>query len=131
VRVDTVYQAPADTSAVSRVDTRSAPPELLGARGARIATRPFTVTGCYEVVEGRLPRFITLTNTPVWSGAAEQAFTATAPGASGYWSQPRSGDVHLVIARALVTARIDPSTGERAGNAAWREDREVCGEEGV
>jgi hypothetical protein len=68
-------------------------------------------------VEGRLPRSITLTTTPVWSGAAEQRFVATAPGAIGYWSQPRSGDVHLMIAGALVTARIDRSTGELRGKA--------------
>jgi hypothetical protein len=75
------------------------------------------VTGCYEVVEGGLPRSITLTTSPVWSGVAEQRFVATAPGATGYWSQPTSGDVHLVIARALVTARIDASTGELRGKA--------------
>jgi predicted aminopeptidase len=73
------------------------------------------VSGCYEVVEGRLPKPITLTTKPAWSGAAEQSFVATAPGATGYWSQPTTGEVHLMIARALVTARIDPSTGELRG----------------
>jgi hypothetical protein len=64
-----------------------------------------------------LPRQITLKTNSVWSGAAEHAFVATADGATGYWSQPRTGAVHLVIAGAVVTARVDATTGELRGTA--------------
>ena len=118
-RVDSVYHGRADT--VGRVDTvgieAPAPPGLRAPGGVGITARPFPVTGCYEVVEGGLPKSITLTTKPVWSGAAEHRFVANAPGAIGYWSQPRSGDVIVVIAGALVTARIDVSTGELRGTA--------------
>ena len=112
-----------DTLVVIQVDVDTVvlePPTLPGLRGAGRAgnaQRAIPLTGCYEVVAGGLPRFITLTGTPVWSGVAEQRFRATAPGAVGYWSQVRRGDVHLMIAGALVTARLDTSTGELRGTA--------------
>jgi Putative zinc-finger len=110
-----------DTIVVSRVDTVIVePPDMragFGAAGrARTATQTF-LTGCYEVVEGRAPRSITLTTKAAWSGTAEQRFVATAPGAIGYWSQPTTGDVHIVIAGTLVTARVDALTGDLRGKA--------------
>jgi hypothetical protein len=51
----------------------------------------------------------------VWRGTAEARFAATAPGAIGYWSQPPSGEIHIMISGALVTARIDPATGDLRG----------------
>jgi hypothetical protein len=110
---DTIYRK-------GRTDTVRAEPVQLEFRGdgrAAPTARALTVTGCYEVVEGGLPKVITLTANRVWSGVAEHAFVATTQGAVGYWSQPSTGNVHLVIARAVVTARVDPSTGELRGKA--------------
>jgi hypothetical protein len=108
-RIDTVYER-------SRVDTVVVERPVSGLRqGSAQMERPFPITGCYEVVEGGLPRRLTLTTTPLWSGAAERRFEAHAPGAVGYWSQPRTGDVHVVIAGALITARVDATTGELHG----------------
>ena len=75
----------------------------------------FPVTGCYQIVEGGLRDTLTLSKTGVWSGTAERRFRATTPGASGHWSQPPNGDIHIMIGGALVNARIDPSTGDLRG----------------
>jgi hypothetical protein len=110
-RVDTIYEP-------GRVDTVVVePPQPPGLRqpGATRAMRAFPVTGCYEVVEGGLRDTLMLTTDRAWSGLAEHRFVATAPGAIGYWSQPRSGDVHIMIGGALVTARVDASTGALRG----------------
>ncbi|MFN2566429.1 MAG: anti-sigma factor [Gemmatimonadaceae bacterium] len=121
-RGDTVYRAGrTDTITVAQVETlvvdTPRPPSYRPEGRTAAATRAFPVSGCYEVLEGGLPRFITLTVDPVWSGAAEHAFVATAHKAIGYWSQPKSGAIHLVIDRAVVTARIDTSTRELRGTA--------------
>jgi anti-sigma factor RsiW len=88
---------------------------LRGDASAAPVARALPVTGCYEIVEGGLPKVVTLTADRVWSGAAEHAFVATTEGAVGYWSQPSTGNVHLVIARAVIKARVDAATGELRG----------------
>jgi hypothetical protein len=119
-RGETSNRLQVDTVTVSRTDTVTVvveaprPPNLRDP-AAPIPAAVIRISGCYEVVEGRFPKAITLTTERMWSGAAEQQFVARARGASGYWSQPRSGDVYIALVGAIANARIDPSTGELRG----------------
>jgi hypothetical protein len=107
-RVDTLFMP-------GRVDTIQAAAGLRP-RGTAASVAPvYPVTGCYQIVQGGLRDTLTLSKTRVWSGRAETRFRATTPGANGHWSQPPSGDIHILIGGALVTARIDPSTGDLRG----------------
>jgi hypothetical protein len=110
-RADTVFTpGRIDTVHVEQPDLRLRP------RGAVASATPvFAVTGCYQIIEGGLRDTLTLSKTSVWSGTAEKRFRATVPGAVGHWSQPPSGDIHIMIGGALVTARIDPATGDLRG----------------
>ena len=108
-RVDTVFTP-------GRVDTVQVAAGFRP-RGAVASMAPvFPVTGCYQIVEGGLRDTLTLSKTRVWSGTAETRFHASVPGATGYWSQPPNGDIHIMIRGALVNARIDPSTGDLRGD---------------
>jgi putative zinc finger protein len=128
-RVDTVYRMRTDTLTVSRVDTVIVPPPTYPAlrdnqqraairlRGVQPPQGILRYSGCYEVMQGGLPKFVTLAGESMVSGAGDERYAARAPGASGYWGPDAGGGIRIVLAGASVVARIDAATGELRGEA--------------
>jgi putative zinc finger protein len=128
-RVDTVYRMRTDTVTVSRIDTVIVPPPTYPAlrdnqqraairlRGVQSRQGILRYSGCYEVMQGALPKFVTLAGESVVSGAGDERYAARAPGASGYWGPDAGGGIRIVLAGASVVARMDAATGELRGEA--------------